>query len=132
MSEPVDLVALARASQRYAPDAFALVGEGLRHAVKTLGRDHESETAKRHLDAGELVEGVLDVATEQFGLLAGPVLAAQGLHGPEDVGRVTFLLIDHGIFSRQPSDRFEDFLELVPFSIGLAERQRQRLERVKL
>ena len=131
MSEPVDFAALARSSDRYPTEAFEFVGMGLRHAVKILGRE-TAPIETRHLDAGELVAGIIDLAVEQYGMFAGPVLHRLGLRGPEDIGRVTFILIDHQVFTRQPSDRFEDFLVLPGFTEELDTRIRRRLDQVHL
>jgi len=127
----VDLAALARSSARYPTDAFEFVGQGLRHAVTILKRDQEP-TERRHLDAAELVEGVLDLAVERFGMLAGPVLHQMGLATPEDIGRITFILIEHEVFTRQPSDRFEDFLVVPAFAGSLQARIHQRLATLTL
>lgn len=131
MSQPVDLAALARDSQAYSVESFEFVGQGLRHAVKILGRE-EAPITERHLDASELVAGVLDLAVEQYGYLAQPVLDALHLRSPEDIGRITFILIDHQVFTKQPSDRFEDFQVLPGFADDLAARVRDRLAKVQL
>lgn len=39
MPGPVDIEELARQDGRFAVDAFAFVGEGLRHAAKRSGKD---------------------------------------------------------------------------------------------
>lgn len=131
MAQPTDMASIAQSSDRYAVEAFEFVGRGLRHAVKILGRE-ESPTAERHLDAAELVSGVLDLAVSQFGFLARPVLDSYLLRSPEDIGRITFLLIDHNIFTRQPSDHFEDFLVLPGFAQQLDERIQRRMADVHL
>lgn len=131
MSQPVDLAAIARDTATYSVEAFEFVGQGLRHAVKMLGRE-EVPVPERHLDAAELVAGVLDLAVEQFGYLAPTVLERLALRSPEDIGRITFILIDHQVFTRQPSDRFEDFLVLPGFADGFEARIRDRLARIQL
>ncbi|HEX3132269.1 MAG TPA: Minf_1886 family protein, partial [Planctomycetota bacterium] len=79
------------------------------------------------LVAQELVEGMLDLATIRFGLMAELVLREWGLKSAEDVGRITFALIDVGVFSKQPSDRLEDFAGGPDFGGVLTKRSRQRL-----
>ena len=126
MSGPVDIEELARQDGRFAVEAFAFVGEGLRHAAKRSGKD-QATGSERHLTAGELVEGVLDLAAERFGLLADLVLRSWGLTGSGDIGSITFTLISHGVFSKQPSDRLEDFLAGPDFASDLVARCRTRL-----
>ena len=127
MPGPVDLVDLARASGGYDPSAFLFIGEGLRHAARRSGKDAATSDEARHLSAGELVEGVLDLATDRFGLMADMVLRSWGLIRSEDVGRVTFLLIEHGIFSKQPNDRLDDFAGGPDFSAAIRARFQRRL-----
>lgn len=131
MAQPVDLAALARDSGRYSAEAFEFIGQGLRHAVTTLKRDQDP-LERRHLNASELVDGVLDLAVERFGLLAGPVLRQMHISGPEDIGRITFILIEHEVFTRQPNDSFEDFLLIPAFSELLPPRFQHHLARISL
>ncbi len=120
-----DIAALAK-SGGYAPEAFAFVGESLRHAARLFGKEN-AEQEHRHLTARELVDGMLDLATQRYGLLAELVLREWGLKRAEDVGRITFALIEVGVFSKQPSDRLEDFSSGPDFGEVLTQRSRQRL-----
>lgn len=115
-----DLSAIARKHGRFPVEAYAFVGEGLRHAAKRLGRE-DASGAGRHLTAKELVEGVLDLAASQFGMLARLVLRSWNLRRSEDIGAVTFHLIECGIFGKQPSDRLEDFEDGPGFATTLHE-----------
>jgi uncharacterized repeat protein (TIGR04138 family) len=126
MSGMPDIEALAKAAGGYAPEAIAFVGESLRHAARLFGKE-SAERDNRHLTAQELVEGMLDLATTRFGLMAELVLREWGLKAAEDVGRITFALIDVGVFSKQPSDRLEDFTGGPDFGGVLTKRSRQRL-----
>lgn len=126
MSSMPDIDALAKAAGGYAPEAIAFVGESLRHAARLFGKE-AAESEHRHLTAQELVEGMLDLATVRFGLMAELVLREWGLKGAEDVGRITFALIEVGVFSKQPSDRIEDFAAGPDFGDVLTRRSRQRL-----
>jgi uncharacterized repeat protein (TIGR04138 family) len=126
MSDDPKLEALAHAAGGYTPEAFAFIGESLRHAVRLHGKE-AAEGEQRHLTAQELVEGVLDLATTRFGLLAELVLREWGVRTSEDVGRITFALIDLGVFSKQPSDNLDDFSGGPSFGRALIMRSRQRL-----
>ena len=126
MSGMPDIEALAKAAGGYAPEAIAFVGESLRHAARLFGKEN-GEKENRHLTAPELVEGMLDLATTRFGLMAELVLREWGLKSAEDVGRITFALIEFGVFSKQPTDRIEDFSGGPDFGGVLTKRSRQRL-----
>ncbi len=126
MSGMPDIEALAKAAGGYAPEAIAFVGESLRHAAWLFGKEN-GEKENRHLTAPELVEGMLDLATTRFGLMAELVLREWGLKSAEDVGRITFALIEFGVFSKQPTDRIEDFSGGPDFGGVLTTRSRQRL-----
>lgn len=126
MSGMPDIDALAKAAGGYAPEAIAFVGESLRHAARLFGKEN-GEKENRHLSAHELVEGVLDLATSRFGLMAELVLREWGIRSGEDVGRITFALIEVGVFSKQDSDRIEDFSGGPEFGSVLTRRSRQRL-----
>ena len=130
MADHPDIQELARLDGRFDAQAFAFIGEGLRHAAKRSGKD-QATGSERHLTAGELVEGVLDLAAERFGLLADLVLRSWGLTGSGDIGSITFTLISHGVFSKQPSDRLEDFLAGPDFASDLVARCRTRLLAVR-
>ena len=126
MSGMPDIEALAKAAGGYAPEAIAFVGESLRHAARLFGKEN-GEKENRHLTAPELVEGMLDLATTRFGLMAELVLREWGLKSAEDVGRITFALIEFGVFSKQPTDHIEDFSGGPDFGGVLTRRSRQRL-----
>ncbi len=126
MPDEPDLEALAQSAGGYTPEAFAFVGESLRHAVKLYSKDAEEGDA-RHLTAHELVEGVLDLATTRFGLMAELVLREWGVRTSEDVGRITFALIELGVFSKQPTDTLEDFKDGPEFGQTLTKLSKQRM-----
>ncbi|MBA2482059.1 MAG: hypothetical protein H0V44_15450 [Planctomycetes bacterium] len=117
---------LARESGRYEAEAFSFVSQGLCHAARLLGKRKRSGS-DRHLCAAELVEGTLDLAAERYGLLAELVLRSWGLRQASDIGEITFALIEHGVFSKQSSDRIEDFGEGPAFGPTIARRVQNRI-----
>jgi uncharacterized repeat protein (TIGR04138 family) len=127
MAGPPDIQELARLDGRFDAQAFGFIGEGLRHAAKLFGKDAPG-CAERHLTAPQLVEGVLDLAVERYGMLSDLVLRSWGVKRSEDVGSITFLFIEHGIFSKQASDRLEDFAGGPAFGPELAVRARRRID----
>jgi uncharacterized repeat protein (TIGR04138 family) len=103
---PHDIARIARDDGRFAPEALAFLAESFRRATDLAGGP------RRHLTAAELTRGVVDLAAERWGLLADLVLMSWGIRSPAEIGAVTWLLIEHGIFSRQDDDRPEDFRDL--------------------
>jgi len=126
MARIPNLHKLARQTGRFDAEAFSFVSQGLCHAARKLGK-RTKVGSDRHLCARELLDGTLDLAAERFGLLAELVLRSWGLKAPEDIGEITFLLIEHGVFSKQPNDRLEDFVEGPAFGPTLAQRVHQRV-----
>jgi len=115
MARP-DLIRIARQDGRYPAEALAFLAESFARAGQLAGGP------RRHLTAQELTRGVADLAAERWGLLADLVLRSWGIKGPADLGAMTWLLIDHGIFSRQDDDRPEDFALLGDLEPLLKER----------
>jgi uncharacterized repeat protein (TIGR04138 family) len=126
MARIPNLQKLALQGGRYDAEAYKFVSQGLCHAARRLGK-RERSGPDRHLCARELVEGTLDLAAEQYGLLAVEVLRSWGLVNAVDIGEITFALIEHGVFSKQPDDRIEDFSQGPEFAPALAARVQRRL-----
>jgi uncharacterized repeat protein (TIGR04138 family) len=121
MAQIPDLHELASRTGKYDVEAFCFVSQSLRHAAKIFGKER-SAGDERHLTALQLVEGALDLAVDRFGMLAELVLRGWGLRGSEDVGAITFALIENRVFTKQPSDRLEDFYGGPAFAAALHER----------
>jgi uncharacterized repeat protein (TIGR04138 family) len=87
---------------RYGRDAYVFVMESLEFTIEQVGE-------RRHVGAGELLDGLCAYARRRFGLLALTVLASWGIVESGDVGEIVFQLIDAGILSRQDGDARADF-----------------------
>jgi len=83
--------------------------------------------AARHLTAIELVTGAVDLAAERWSVLGDLVLASWGIREAADIGAITFTLIEHGVFSKEPTDRLEDFQAPDGLSVAVASRVRARV-----
>lgn len=110
MGPPVHEVVsqICRRHPRYAEKAYLFVLEALHHRLGQLN-------APRHVTGVELAEAARDLAMSRFGPLARTVLEHWGLHSTSDIGEVVFLLVDHGVLTKQDSDRREDFEGLFSF-----------------
>lgn len=99
---------LQRRNPRYAIEAYLFVLGGLHRRLEALERP-------RHITGAELAGSVRELAIARFGLLSRVVLEHWGIHSTEDIGDIVFLLVDHGILTKQESDRREDFADLFSF-----------------
>mgnify|MGYP005838060863 CR=1 FL=1 len=99
---------LCRHDRRYAYEAYEFVCAAVSFTQQKLER-HRDPSRERHISGKELLEGVVALAVEQFGLLASLVLRRWGIQSTDDVGRIVYQLIDLGILSRSERDRPEDF-----------------------
>lgn len=93
---------------RFGEAAYWFVLEALQVCLQRLGDP-------RHVSGSELADAVRDLAIERFGPLARIVLEHWGMHSTADIGDVVFLLVDHGVLTKQESDRREDFEGLWSF-----------------
>lgn len=126
MAKGTDINKLARSDGRYHAEGFHFVGQSLSHAVKLHKRD-QATGASRHLTARELIDGAVDLAAVRYGLLGEMVLSSWGIRRNEDLGEITFTLIEHGIFTKQPEDRVEDFSGQEPLPEAIRHSVRRRL-----
>lgn len=130
MTQIPDLHELASRTGKYDVEAFCFVSQGLRHAAKLFGKERSSGE-ERHLTALQLVDGTLDLAADRYGLLAELVLRRWGVRASEDIGAITFALIENHVFTKQPSDRLEDFYAGPEFADALRQRVVERLRTVR-
>lgn len=112
---------LCRQDGRYAYEAYEFVCEAVGYTQRKLERDRDY-SEDRHVSGRELLDGLVDYAAEQFGLLAPLVLRRWGVHSTDDVGRIVYQLIDVGILSRSERDRPEDFHAVFDLQQRLQER----------
>ena len=99
---------LQRRNPRFAVEAYVFVLGGLQRRLAELD-------CPRHISGVELAGAVRDLAIERFGLLARVVLEHWGVHSTEDIGEIVFLLVDHGVLTKEETDRREDFADVFSF-----------------
>ena len=120
---------LRRRDRRFARNGYFFVLDALDFTIETLGRDRQTGE-DRHVGGRELLEGLRELAAEQFGPLATVVLERFGMRTTEDVGEVVFNLIDAGLLSRRSSDSRLDFTDGFDFARAFEEDFRARLARI--
>ena len=95
--------AIVERDPRYRREAYEFVMRALEHTTsRVVG-------PRRHVSGQELLQGIVDLAREEFGDLAWTVLGEWGITRSEDFGAIVFALVGEGLLGRQPEDSLEDF-----------------------
>jgi uncharacterized repeat protein (TIGR04138 family) len=100
---------------RYHPRAYDFLFAALRRSQQRLGRSPTHGDERSHISGPELLEGIRDIALEQFGLMAQSVFHCWSVHTTEDFGRMVFDLIERGEMSKTDSDQLSDFSDVFDF-----------------
>ena len=93
---------------RYHVNAYRFVYEALDYTVKQLEK-------KRHITGRELLEGIKNLALDQFGALAIMVFEVWGVRKTIDFGNIVFNLVEAELMSRSEDDTREDFEDVYNF-----------------
>ena len=102
------LKCVAAADGRYHINAYRFVYEALDYTVKQLER-------KRHISGRELLEGIKNLALEQFGALTVMVFNIWGVRTTADFGNIVYNLVEAEMMSRSEEDSREDFNDVYDF-----------------
>jgi uncharacterized repeat protein (TIGR04138 family) len=94
--------------RRYKRDAYEFLMQALFFTQNKLKR-------KGHISGKELLEGIRDLALEQFGPMAKTVLEHWGITSSEDFGDIVFNLIDNGLLFKTQEDSKDDFKNVYDF-----------------
>lgn len=115
-----------RSSVRFHVDAIEFLFDALRHTQEMLGRTFEADPElddfdeeQVHITGRELLEGIRDLALQQYGLMARHVFASWGITTTEDFGRIVFDLVDQGKMRKTDSDQLSDFYHVYDFEQAL-------------
>src|SRR5215472_11628730 len=90
--EALEIVTLR--DPRYCREAYIFVREALDHTQRTLARDKQGSI--RHVSGQELLAGIRDYASSQFGPMAMMVLSEWGVHSCKDFGEIVFNMVETG------------------------------------
>ena len=115
---------VVRKDPRYAYEAYEFLFSALAHTQQRLGRvPIPSGVPDRdyHVTGPELVEGVLDLARREFGLMARTVFRMWGVNKSDDVGVLVFNLVAANLMSKRSEDSLEDFHDLCDLDKSLVE-----------
>jgi uncharacterized repeat protein (TIGR04138 family) len=121
---------------KYHPNTERFLFEALRRTQRNLGRLHTGGPDQQqmgqqqmdsqqpgdqqvHISGPELLEGIRELALEEFGLMARTVFHCWSIHTTEDFGRVVFDLIERGEMSKTDGDQLSDFNDVYDFEEAL-------------
>jgi uncharacterized repeat protein (TIGR04138 family) len=106
---------------RYHPRAYEFLFSALRRSQQNLGRTRGTDAGDEHnhITGRELLEGIRELALEQFGLLARTVFHCWSIHTTDDFGRMVFDRIERGEMSKTESDQLSDFSDVFDFDEAL-------------
>ena len=93
---------------RYNIGAYHFIYEALTHTLKIMDR-------RGHVTGKELLEGIRDLAIEQFGGLAVMVFDNWGIRGTRDFGNIVFNLVEAELMGKTNTDNLEDFGDVYEF-----------------
>ncbi len=118
---PISIQKLLQKDPRYKLDAYQFVRDALAFAHDVMQLDSETqrprddELEERHLTGQQLCHAIRELAVEQYGYMAKPVLNSWGIHSTSDFGEIVYNLIQIGAMKKSPHDRREDFNDVYCF-----------------
>ena len=118
-----------RRDRRYSRHAYYFVLDALDWTMAELGRE-EKVGEDRHVGGRELLIGLKEYASLQFGPMAALVFDRWGIRRSTDFGEIVFNLIDAELLSRRPTDSRLDFVDGCDFRETFAQKHRESLERI--
>ncbi|MFH0918519.1 MAG: Minf_1886 family protein [Candidatus Omnitrophota bacterium] len=114
MSEFYNLVEkICLRDKRYKPEAYEFMLQGLAFTQKKL-----KKTA--HVSGAQLACGLRDYAINQYGALAGRVLAYWGISRTQDFGNIVFNMIEKKLLSKTEEDSVQDFDAVYDFKAAFS------------
>jgi uncharacterized repeat protein (TIGR04138 family) len=119
------ILQIVRKDGRFSPQAYYFIFDALDFTIQRMRK-------VRHVTGRELLEGIRQYATENFGLLARTVLGEWGITQTRDFGEVVFNLVEAGLLSRTDKDTIKDFEDVFEFSAAFEDEFRRSLDDVKL
>lgn len=106
---------ITQADERFAADAYYFLRDALDHTQNKIKKEKTSGKQPQHVSGEQLLEGVRDLALEQFGPMALTVMHDWGLTRCEDFGEIVFNMVDHKLLSKTKEDTRADFKSIYDF-----------------
>lgn len=112
----------AASALRYHANAYQFIFAALRFTQQALGKSidtQQAESADAHISGRELLEGIRQLAQQDFGLMARTVFSGWGVNKTEDFGNIVFELVERGEMRKTDNDNLEDFVGVYNFEDAL-------------
>ncbi len=105
---------IVKIDSRYAADAYLFV----QHAV-TFTRDKMSrlDGIELHITGKELLDGIRELAIQEYGPMAIDVLKEWGVTCTRDFGNIVFTMVEHSLLQARDEDSVEDFDAVFEFNV---------------
>ncbi len=87
---------------RYKADAYEFVMQALWFTQKKIKR-------AGHISGKELLEGIKELALEQYGPMAKTVIRHWGVNTTEDFGEIVFNMVNSGLMRKNEEDSCDQF-----------------------
>lgn len=117
MQETMDLLHSIRilADRRgvFRPDAYFFVLEALENAMANMEE-------RGHITGEDLLDWIRELGRERYGVMAGDVFNAWGVHATIDFGRIVFHLVEAGLLRKRDEDSLSDFVDKFDFQDAFA------------
>lgn len=104
---------------KYHTDAYRFIDSALRFTQKRLNRqssgNDELDDEGAHISGPELLDGVRELALQEFGLMTILVFRHWGVRSTDDFGRIVFDFIERGAMRKTEQDQVTDFFAVYDF-----------------
>ena len=95
--------AICERDPRFKREAYEFVMRALDYTTsRVVGQ-------RRHVSGQELLQGIVDLARQEFGEMGWAVFREWGIRSSEAFGALVFTLVGEGLLGRQPEDSLDDF-----------------------
>src|SRR3954471_17784388 len=92
---------------RYHRDAYLFLREALDFTQKLVPKESRGET--RHVTGQELLNGIRQLALQQFGPMTITVFEEWGVKSCRDFGEIVFNMVEIGLLAKTEKDSRDDF-----------------------
>jgi uncharacterized repeat protein (TIGR04138 family) len=119
-----EIAEILRRDARYAYEAYEFIFEALSHTQKLVGRlpiEGAVPGADNHVSGREIVQGAIDLARREFGLMARTVFHQWGITQTDDLGELVFNLIESSLLSKTDNDNRADFRNVLDLDRALVD-----------
>jgi uncharacterized repeat protein (TIGR04138 family) len=131
-----DMADLVRKDPRYPFEAYEFAHRALEHTQKMLGRKPhaggpvgaEAPELHHHVSGPELLQGIRDLALQDFGLMARTVFRMWGIQKTDDFGEIVFNMVEANMMSTTSEDSRADFHAVYDLDEALVKDYRIQLD----